>query len=103
MSSTAIVSPIRVWDLKPGDTFRGRTIVTIDGEVGLANNPVAVIFYEGCNHSVRISAVHSDVVQGYDPIRFRARAWIHQHGLHEGDAVDIQLLRGEVLDSALAA
>lgn len=98
MSSIATTSPARVWDLKPGNVFRGRTIATIQGVIGLASNPVAVLtFTTEDKHPVYISAVHSDLVQSCDSVRLRARAWVRHHGLREGDAVDIELLRAEVL------
>lgn len=68
------------------------------GVVGLANNPVAVLTsYSENEHPVRISAMHSELVQCCDSVRLRARAWGLHHELREGDPVDLEMLRAEVL------
>lgn len=87
----------RIWDLGAGDTFRGRTVATIRGVVGLAHNPVAIIFFAGDDdHPARCAAAYSDTLQHGDEMSMRARNWIRCHGLREGDAVDLQRLRSEV-------
>lgn len=87
----------RVWDLIPGEVFRGRTIVAVRGEVGLASNPVAVIsFAEDDPRPSRIPAAHSEFIQYCDEVATRARHWVRNHGLREGDAVDLASLRLDV-------
>lgn len=98
MNSSLDTLPItRIWDLVPGDTFRGRTIAAIRGVVGLAANPVAVIcFCEEDHHPARYPAAYSETLQHGDDIALCARRWVRCHGLHEGDAVDLQLVRSQV-------
>lgn len=87
----------RVWDLGAGDTFRGRTVATIRGVVGLAHNPVAIIsFSEDDDHPARCAAAYTETLLHGDEVSMRARDWIRRHKLREGDAVDLQLLRSEV-------
>jgi hypothetical protein len=91
----------RAWDLHPGDCFHGRVIASVHGVVGLASSPVAVLSFTGedPDHIVRtrIGAAHPDVETGCDDIWHAARAWVRSHGLHEGDAVDLDQLRADVL------
>lgn len=91
----------RAWDLRPGDCFHGRIIVAVRGVVGLASSPVAVLSFSGedAEHPVhtRIGAAHADVETGCDDVWRAARAWVRGHGLREGEAVDLDLLRAEVL------
>ncbi|GGG69453.1 hypothetical protein GCM10011374_37340 [Kocuria dechangensis] len=93
----------RAWDLRPGDCFHGRVIVAVRGVVGLASSPVAVLSFTGedSEHPVhtRIGAAHPDVESGCDDVWRAARAWVRSHGLREGEAVDLELLRTEVLGS----
>lgn len=93
----------RVWDLHPGDRFHGRTIVAVHGVVGLASSPVAVLSLKGKDPAhptqARIGAAHPDVESGCDEVRRAACAWVRCHGLHEGEAVDLERLRTEVLDA----
>lgn len=92
----------RVWDLGAGDTFRGRTVSTIRGVVGLAHNPVAIISFAGHNdHPARCPAAYSETLQHGDEVSMRARDWIRFHGLREGDAVDLQQLRSEVTAASI--
>lgn len=94
----------RAWDLHPGDHFHGRTIATVRGVVGLASSPVAVLSFTGKDpeHTAqtRIAAAHPDRDTGCDDVWRATRAWVRGHGLHEGDAVDLDRLRTEVLDAA---
>lgn len=94
----------RAWDLHPGDHIHGRTIATVRGVVGLASSPVAVLSFTGKNPEhpaqTRIAAAHPDRDTGCDDVWRAARAWVRGHGLHEGDAVDLDRLRTEVLDAA---
>ncbi len=93
----------RVWDLHPGDRVHGRTIVAVRGVVGLASSPVAVLSLKGDDPAhtaqIRIGAAHPDVETGCDDVRRAARAWVRGHGLREGEAVDLDRLRTEVLDT----
>lgn len=87
----------RIWELGVGDVFRGRTIAAVQGVVGFAHNPVAIIFFseaDGC--PVRVPAAYRENLQHCDEIMLRARHWVRVHGLKEGDAVDLGLLRSEV-------
>ena len=62
----------RIWDLGAGDTFRGRTVATIRGIVGLAHNPVAIIFFAGDNdHPARCAAAYSEALQHGDEVSMR--------------------------------
>lgn len=74
------------------------------GVVGLASSPVAVLSFTGKDpeHTThtRIGAAHPDKDTGCDNIWQAARAWVRDHGLHEGDAVNLDRLRTEVLDAA---
>jgi hypothetical protein len=94
----------RAWDLHPGDYFRGHTIASVHGVVGLASSPVAVLSFTGMDpeHTAqtRIGAAHTDMDSGCDDVWRAARAWVRGHGLHEGDSVDLDRLRTEVLDAA---
>lgn len=92
---------LRIWDLTTGDTFRGRTVTAIHGVVGLAYHPVAVIYFSGTDHPARICATHSETLQHSGGITLRARDWIRNRGLSEGDPVDLATLRSEVLTTAL--
>lgn len=91
----------RAWDLRPGDCFHGRIIASVHGVVGLASSPVAVLSFTGedPDHTVqtRIGAAHPDVEAGCDDVWRAARAWVRAHGLDEGDAVDLDRLRADVL------
>lgn len=94
----------RAWDLRPGDVFHGRTIVSVRGEVGLGSSPVAVLSLTGENpaHPVqtRVGAAHPDTDYGCDAVWLAARAWVRTHGLREGDAVDLDELRSEVMSAS---
>lgn len=94
----------RAWNLQPGDYFHGRTIASVRGVVGLAFSPVVVLSLTGKDpeHTAqtRIAAAHPDMDVGCDEVWQAARAWVRDHGLHEGDAVDLDRLRTEVLDAA---
>lgn len=93
----------RAWDLHPGDRFHGRTIVSVHGVVGLASSPVVVLSFAGqdAEHPIRtrIGAAHPDVECGRDDVWLAARAWVRSQGLHEGESVDLERLRAEVLDA----
>lgn len=94
----------RVWDLRPGDHFHGRTVASVQGVVGLASHPVAVIFFTGPDAGptgqARIGATESDTGRGHDAVRLLARAWVREQGLHEGQAVDLAELRSAVVAAA---
>jgi hypothetical protein len=70
----------------------------------LASSPVAVLSFTGADpeHTAqtRIGAAHPDMDTGCDDVWRAARAWVRSHGLHEGDAVDLDRLRTEVLGAA---
>lgn len=91
----------RVWDLQPGDHFHGRTIAAVHGTVGLASSPVAVITFHGHGpehpSQARIGATHTEADRGHDELRPLARAWVCEHGLSEGQALDLGQLRTDVL------
>ncbi|MFI7580615.1 hypothetical protein ACH9DO_13850 [Kocuria sp. M1N1S27] len=91
----------RAWDLHPGDCLHGRVIASVHGVVGLACSPVAVFSFTGDDPEhiarTRIGAAHPDVELGCDDVWRAARAWVRGHGLHEGESVDLDLLRAEVL------
>jgi hypothetical protein len=96
--SNVTLSNPRMWDLGPGDTLHGRTIAAVQGVVGLASNPVAIIFFQGNDtHPARFPAAYPEALQHGDDIARGARRWIQGHQLHEGDAVDLQLLRSQVM------
>jgi hypothetical protein len=100
MIDTAIPTTVfRVWDLKPGDSFRGRTIAHIYGVVGLAHSPVAIISFSEASpgHTMRITATHSDTPSGSDTTLLHARDWIRHHELQEGDVISLGRLRAGVL------
>jgi hypothetical protein len=92
---------LRAWDLHAGDCFHGRVIASVHGVVGLASSPVAVLSFtsEDPGHVVqtRIGAAHPDAETGCDDIWHAARSWVRAHGLHEGDVVDLDQLRTDVL------
>lgn len=100
-TATDCTSVLRAWDLHPGDVLHGRTIVSVRGEVGLGSSPVAVLSLAGDhpNHpaQTRLGAARSDTEYGCDDVWYAARAWVRDHGLHEGDAVDLDRLRTEVI------
>lgn len=91
----------RAWDLHPGDCLHGRIIASVRGVVGLACSPVAVFSFTGEDpeHTARtrIGAAHPDVELGCDDVWRAARAWVRRHGLREGEPVDLDRLRAEVL------
>lgn len=95
----------RGWDLRPGDHFHGRTIAAVHGVVGLASSPVAVISFTGTgtgtgtehHGQARVGATHTDSDRGHDRIRSLARNWVRAQGLVEGQAVDLDRLRSDVL------
>lgn len=91
----------RAWDLHPGDCLHGRIIASVRGVVGLACSPVAVFSFTGDDpeHTAqtRIGAAHPDMELGCDDVWRAARAWVRGHGLHEGEPVDLDRLRAEVL------
>jgi hypothetical protein len=91
----------RAWDLHPGDCLHGRVIASVRGVVGLACSPVAVFSFTGDDpeHTAqtRIGAAHPDMELGCDDVWRAARAWVRGHGLHEGEPVDLDRLRAEVL------
>lgn len=100
----APVGPVvvqRVWDLRPGDHFHGRTIAAIHAVVGLASSPVAVICLTGPDpehpRQVRVGVTHTDTECGHDELRPLARAWVREHGLAEGQPVDLPRLKTDVL------
>ncbi len=100
--STAPVGPAtsqRAWDLCPGDHFHGRTVAAVHGVVGLASSPVAVISFIGPEHhqQARVGATHVDTGRGHDRLRLLARNWVREHGLSEGQAVDLARLRSDLL------
>jgi hypothetical protein len=100
--STAPVGPTaaqRAWDLRPGDHFHGRTVAAVHGVVGLASSPVAVISFTGPerHHQTRVGATHVDTDRGHDGLRPLAQNWVREHGLSEGQAVDLARLRSDVL------
>ncbi|MFI7482067.1 hypothetical protein ACH9EU_06570 [Kocuria sp. M1R5S2] len=98
------LSEARVWDLDIGMSFRGRVVSAIRGEVGLAHHPVALIFFgDGGEQPTRISAIYSETLQHSSRILPCARRWIQSQGLREGDALDLSLLRSEVLSAAESA
>lgn len=92
---------LRAWDLRPGDHFHGRTIAAVQGEVGLASSPVAVISFTGPNTGqrgqARVGATHADTDRGHDRLRSLARNWVRVHGLAEGQTLDLARLRNDVL------
>ncbi|GAA1774137.1 hypothetical protein [Kocuria aegyptia] len=94
----------RAWDLRPGDCLHGRIIASVRGVVGLACSPVAVFSFTGDDpeHTAqtRIGAAHPDMELGCDDVRRAARAWVRRHGLHEGEPVDLDQLRADVLGDA---
>lgn len=94
----------RAWDLHPGDCLHGRVIASVRGVVGLAGSPVAVFSFTGDDpeHTARtrIGAAHPDVELGCDDVWRAARAWVRRQGLHEGEPVDLDRLRAEVLGDA---
>ena len=105
---TAPVRPTaaqRAWDLRPGDHFHGRTVAAVHGVVGLASSPVAVISFAGPrteHHSeARVGATHADTDRGYDRLRLLARTWVREHGLVEGQGVDLDRLRSDVLTAMI--
>lgn len=91
----------RAWDLRPGDVFSGRRIVDVRGIVGLASSPVMVIAFAADDQEhpreARIAAAHCESTQYYDDVMRGARSWVRSHGLHEGEPVDLDRLRAEVL------
>lgn len=91
----------RAWDLHPGDCLHGRVIASVRGVVGLACSPVAVFSFTGDDpqHTAqtRIGAAHPDMERGCDDVWRAARAWVRSRGLHEGEPVDLDLLRIDVL------
>ena len=91
----------RTWDLHPGDALHGRTIVSVRGEVGLGSVPVAVLSLAGDHPAhpaqTRLGAARPDTEYGCDDVWQAARAWVRNHGLHEGDPVDLDRLRTETL------
>lgn len=88
----------RAWDLKAGDFFRGRTVAAVQGLVGLAHNPLAIIFFSEENAPpIRVPATHADAIQHTDEITLRARIWVRERRLREGDMVDLNILRHEVI------
>jgi len=95
----------RAWDLHPGDCYHGRTIASVSGVVGLASSPVVVLVFTGKDPGhrarTRIAAAHPEADAGCDDIWRAARTWVRTHGLHEGDAVDLNQLRTEVLGALL--
>lgn len=97
----------RAWDLHPGDRFHGRVIASVRGVVGLASSPVAVLSFTGEDpkHTAqtRIAAAHPEGDTGGDEVWRAARAWVRAHGLHEGEAVDLDRLRAEVLATTIEA
>jgi hypothetical protein len=103
LAGTDCATVRRAWDLHPGDCFHGRVIVAVRGVVGLGSNPVSVLFFagEGPEHpaQTRIGAAHPEVEAGCDEVWRAARAWVRAHGLHEGQPVDLDRLRAEVLDA----
>jgi hypothetical protein len=96
----------RGWDLRPGDHFHGRTIAAVHGVVGLASSPVAVISFTGTgtehHGQARIGATHTDTDRGHDRLRPLARHWVRRQGLVEGQAVDLDRLRNDVLTAITA-
>lgn len=87
----------RVWDFKKGDTYRGRRIATIQGVVGLANNPVAIFsFDEEGTHTLRFPAAYAENMQHGDAVVTRARCWVRSRGLGEGSTIDLDVLRAAV-------
>lgn len=100
-SSSVTLSITRIWDLEPGDTLHGRTVAAVRGVVGLASHPVAVITFQGDDtHPARFPAAYPDGLQHGDDIALRARRWISCRRLPEGTAVDLQLLRSEVMETS---
>ncbi|MHC5560697.1 hypothetical protein [Kocuria sp. U4B] len=102
--ATAPVTPAgvqRAWDLRPGDHFHGRTVAAVHGVVGLASAPVAVISFTGHDvehpRQTRVGATHSDADRGHDELRPLTQAWVREHGLAEGQAVDLTRLKTDVL------
>jgi hypothetical protein len=91
----------RAWDLHPGDVLHGRTIASVRGEVGLGSNPVAVFSLTGDHPAhpaqTRIGAARPDTEYGCDDVWRAARAWVRDHRLNEGDAVDLDRLRTDVV------
>lgn len=91
----------RAWDLRPGDVFRGRTIVNVHGIVGLACSPVAIIEFSDDvqEHPVqtRVPAASWEAMQHCDEVMLGARAWVRAHEFHEGEEVDLDLLRSDVM------
>lgn len=91
----------RAWDLHPGDHFHGRTIAAVHAVVGLASSPVVVISFIGHDiehpRQARIGATHTNTDRGPDELRILARTWVREHGLTEGQAVDLAWLRRDVL------
>lgn len=94
----------RAWDLHAGDCLHGRVIASVHGVVGLASSPVAVFTFTGedTEHArrTRIGAAHPEVELGCDDVWRAARAWVRGHGLCEGDAVDLDRLRADVMGAA---
>ncbi|MEX5271495.1 hypothetical protein [Kocuria sabuli] len=89
----------RAWDLRPGDHFHGRTVAAVHGVVGLASSPVAVISFTGPerHHQTRVGATHVDTDRGHDSLRPLAQHWVREHGLSEGQALDLTRLRSDIL------
>ncbi len=91
----------RAWDLQPGDVLHGRTITSVRGEVRLGSNPVAVFSLMGDHPAhplqTRIGAARPDTEYGCDDVWRAARAWVRNHHLNEGDAVDLDRLRTDVV------
>lgn len=94
-----LLPDVRVWDLQPGDTFRGKIIHDIYGLVGIAHNPVAVLtFREGESRPAKFPAAYAENMQHGDEVAHRARHWICAHNFHEGDGVNLRVLRSEVMN-----
>lgn len=91
----------RAWDLRPGDHFHGRTVAAVHAVVGLASSPVAVISFTGDDQAhprpARIGATRTSGDRGPDELDCLARRWVRDHGLIEGQALDLAQLRHDVL------
>lgn len=94
----------RAWDLRAGDRYRGRTIASVHGIMGMGSSPVAVISFTSQDtdhaHQLKVPASYSGSSEDHDDVWLLARAWARSHGLHEGDIVDLVLLRTDVVDAA---
>lgn len=108
--TTAPVDPAaarRAWDLRPGDHFHGRTITDVHGVVGLASTPVVVVSFTGPGteqrSQARVAATYTDTDRGHDRLRPLARNWVREHGLVEGQPVDLARLRSDVLIAITSA